>query len=511
MKILQIIKKNYKLLIRSKSSALIVLLGPLVLMVLVSLAFNSSSLFNIRVGAYSEKYSDLSESLIQELQKNEFKVIKAESLESCTKGVETEQYHVCAVFPKDLSIKSTEAITFYVDKSKVNIVYIIMNSLSSKISIKSSELSTALTTTLVNTLNDANTKINEKQPLPGKVSSKLEESKSKISKISSGLESLDLSSSNPGNFTLIAVEIEKIRNETGSGSSTFSKLNSLINTAKESLESTNSKLSSVSSIRDSSAKELKSINEAISSNKEDLSSIESGLKDINSRINAIEIKDVQKIVNPLSTEIKSVSKESTHLSYTFPALILIVVMFSGIFIAAISIIDEKSSKAYFRNFITPTKDYLFLLGHYFFSLIVVLLQIVVIFIVMLLITKTPFSSIPWTAFILLLIISSIFILMGIFIGYLFKSGETANIAAISISTIMLFFSNTILPLETLPETIQKIASFNPFVLGESTLRRVLIFNEPLTDLTFQLSILLVYIVVFAALAYAMREISSRKL
>ena len=306
MKLIQIIKKNFLLLIRSKSSALVVLLGPLILMLLVSLAFNSSSLFNIRIGAYSPQYSDLSESLLQQLQTDQFKVVRTETQESCIKGVEREQYHVCAIFPSNLNIKSSEAITFYVDKSKINLVYIIINSISSKIQIKSSELSTALTATLVNTLNDANTKIDEKKDLPTKITSKIDELSSKSNKLSSNLQSLDLSQSPAGNFTLISLEIEKIRNETGSDKSTFKTLNNLIGEAKSNVESANSKLAAIISIRETSVNELKSINEALSSNKQDTISIQSSLNEISSRINAIEIKDIQKIVTPVSTEIKSV-------------------------------------------------------------------------------------------------------------------------------------------------------------------------------------------------------------
>ena len=60
---------------------------------------------------------------------------------------------------------------------------------------------------------------------------------------------------------------------------------------------------------------------------------------------------------------------------------------------------------------------------------------------------------------------------------LFRSEETSILAAISISSIFLFFSNTILPLETLPVVIKKIASYNPFVIGESMLKKLMVFQS----------------------------------
>ena len=71
-KLIEIIKKNLRLLIRSKSSALIVLFGPLLLILLISMAFNTSSLYDIKIGTYSDSYSELSNSIINNLNKNEF-------------------------------------------------------------------------------------------------------------------------------------------------------------------------------------------------------------------------------------------------------------------------------------------------------------------------------------------------------------------------------------------------------------------------------------------------------
>ena len=70
-KLIEIIKKNFRLLIRSKSSALIVLLGPLLLILLISMAFNTSSLYDIKIGTYSGEYSELSNSIIEKLNQDE--------------------------------------------------------------------------------------------------------------------------------------------------------------------------------------------------------------------------------------------------------------------------------------------------------------------------------------------------------------------------------------------------------------------------------------------------------
>src|SRR3989344_8325323 len=111
-KLLEIIKKNIKLLIRSRSSALIVLFGPLVLMLLIGLAFNTSSLFDIKIGTYSSSYSELSNSIVNVLKDEQFKVTEVENEQKCVDMIKTGELHVCTIFPADLSLQSTDKIIF---------------------------------------------------------------------------------------------------------------------------------------------------------------------------------------------------------------------------------------------------------------------------------------------------------------------------------------------------------------------------------------------------------------
>ena len=63
-----IISKNLKLLIRSKSYALIIILVPLLVIFLFVKAFDNIVKCSINIGTYSSSYSDLSESFIEKLK-----------------------------------------------------------------------------------------------------------------------------------------------------------------------------------------------------------------------------------------------------------------------------------------------------------------------------------------------------------------------------------------------------------------------------------------------------------
>jgi len=491
-KLIEIIKKNLRLLIRSKSSALIVLFGPLLLILLISMAFNTSSLYDIKIGTYSDSYSELSNSIINNLNKNEFHIVKIDSHEGCVNSIKSNDVHVCAVFPADLDIGSDEKIEFYVDESRMNLVYIIINSISTKVSTKSTELSTALTSTLINSINNADSQINEASGVISKLSVNLNEIKSSIESVRKSLDGI-------GNGT----NISSLRNRsyelnlTGDAGELINDYQSLIDSVFSETESSNSSLNSASENLDVQIENAEDINSTFSN--------------IKNNFNSIEIKEVSRIVSPISTEIKPISDDSTHFEYTFPILLVIVMLFSGLLVSSTSIMEEKESKAFFRNFITPTPNYLFIVGSYLSNMIIVFSQILIIFLALYFVSGVSISQeVVVNLLIVILLTSSVFILLGMLIGHLFKSNETSNLAVISLSCILLFFSNTILPLETLPVAIKEIADYNPFIIGVDSLKEILLFNAPLRDIAMQFYILLGYIAVIIALIFVVRSFSKRR-
>ena len=64
LNIINIILKNFKLLLRSKSSALIIVIGPLLTIFLVGIAFDHMDKYSINVGIYLASESEFTESFI---------------------------------------------------------------------------------------------------------------------------------------------------------------------------------------------------------------------------------------------------------------------------------------------------------------------------------------------------------------------------------------------------------------------------------------------------------------
>ena len=68
--ILKLIKINLKLLLNSKKSLVLLLIGPLLLVSLAVLAFDNNNTYNLNLGIYAESPTDLGHAYIKSLKEN---------------------------------------------------------------------------------------------------------------------------------------------------------------------------------------------------------------------------------------------------------------------------------------------------------------------------------------------------------------------------------------------------------------------------------------------------------
>ncbi|HLD15762.1 MAG TPA: ABC transporter permease [Candidatus Nanoarchaeia archaeon] len=478
-KLLRIVGKNIKLILRSKGSALIVVFGPLFLIMMVGTAFNSASLYGIRVGVYSEEYSPLADSMIKELSGKNFAVNKLVSQDECIKGIKDSIIHICAIFPKGLSVENQGQITFYVDPSRTNLVYSLMDTITSKIATKSDEISLQLTNTIVNTLKSTGDQLaGQTVPLNSIL---IASSKStNLAKASDDLltqqDFVIRKTKFDQEFDSLESNVEALKTQFNFSTvgiyGPMNRIRALVDEAQAQMDA-NAKLKSQVAAK---LGEIKNANSEIVTQGTLMENI---FKTMINGIKAVAEKDARKIVSPINAKIEPVVAEKTYLNYLFPTLVIMVIMFISILLVADLVIKEKTSTAYFRNYISPTSDLLFIIGIYITALLIILLQMILIFAVAYYFFRGSLLSALPNVSLILLCMSLIFISIGLIIGYLFRSEETGTLAAISLSSIMLFLSNTILPLESMPAIFKQVALYNPFVIGEDLLRKALLFNYPL--------------------------------
>ena len=535
----RIIIKNLKLLIRSRGSALIIVIGPLLLIFLAGIAFSNINKYSLNIGVYSDEYSDLTESFILKLQENEFRVQKTESIDICIEMIKEGRLHTCILFPAGLSLESNNAneVVFHVDYSKINLVWMVLDTISTKLEERASELSLELTSTLLDKIELARVEIYNSKPKITNLKSSNQEltnqflllkqevvttklsdlkiasadlrkyivekaslSRDLIEGIKEEVDDLNISNSTAEDFmddfnsvsTLIYNIISRVEDPNNITENDWGKISRLI-------EEIESKLNEV----------LNNFETLVISTGNEIDTITASIDKIYDNIEGIKIKDATTIVSPITTNIKPVVPEKTHLGYMFPALIILIIMFMSILLSKTLVMMEKNSPAYFRNLITPTKNIIFILGTYLTNMILVAVQIAIIIAISIYFLKSQAISNIFPMIVILFLVTTLFTFVGMAIGYIFKSEETATLAAISIGSIFLFLSNTILPLESMPAQIGQIAQFNPFVIGDSLLRKALLFNAGFKSLLFQICLLLIYSAVLFAGIWIAHVISKK--
>ncbi len=504
-KTLAIIKKNLKILVRSKTSALIILLGPLVVILLVAAAFNTTTLSNIKVASYSESYSELTESILDQLSSDQFSVIRMDSEELCIEGIKTGNHHVCAVFDSDLSVSSeNNNIDLYADNSRVNLVWIVLDSISKKITSKTTELSKELTSTLLATLKTTEVEMSNQLDKISSLTSSNTQVGSKLDNIGTSISSITLE------LSLADLDIGAIKDQAESleaSANSSSSVSSLLDDLELKIVELKTKVDEVNSVRLSVSSDISSLKSSVSSSSSDVESLKSSVDTIKASIEAIKIRDPEIITSPIRSTIKPITSKATHLSFLFPTLLVLITMFISLLLASSLIIREKTTAVYFRNFITPTSTGVFVFANYLTNLLIIAVQLVIIIVVALFFFKQNLTNVmPLTALVLF-ISATLFISLGMLIGYLFRSEETSTLASISVGSIFLFFSNTILPLESLPEFFMKLANINPFVLVENSLKKILLFEVGFLDIYMAVLILVVYIAVFFILIWLTMQIT----
>lgn len=537
----KIIKKNIKVLLRSKSSALIVILGPLLVIFLVGVAFNNTETYSVRIGTYAASYSDLSNQINDNMVESGFKVTKYDSEADCIDAIKQTKIHTCMVYSDNLQsgIDGSNEVVFHIDYSKINLVWMILDTVSSQIESKATEISKDLSGVLLSKIEFTRSQIkadkatlllitNEQNNIKTNIDSMqsnlaglnlnmvkgkgdvefvanqtltiavlgkymVEHAKKMITGVRGGLDSLNTSASNENKTKAIKQVVDeaeyKINNINGKIANKSANITVQMTELANSMSEAKSKLEAAGATRTTAYEQIKAISSSVDSAVTNLASIQASFDKIEDTLSNLQVTEAEDIASPIKTTVKPVTTEGTHLNYMFPSLIVMVIMFISILLSSTFVIMEKKSKAYFRNFITPTGDFIFVLATYLTTLILMTLQLAVILIVAHFafdadVISTLYISIP-----VLLLIVTLFTFIGMFIGYLFKSEETATLAAISTGSVFLFMSSVILPIESMPEYIAQIAVYNPFVMAELLVRKIIIFSAPVETLVTEIGII----------------------
>lgn len=487
--LLSIVNKNMRIIYRSKLSTFLVLLAPILIVFLIGSAFNSTSLNNIKVGTYATEYNDLINSMVTSMSENGFETQKIASSDECISRIKQGLIHVCVVFPDGVNAKgSSKPIVVSIDNSRMNIAYSLTNSINSKISTKGAELG-------VNMLNDI-----------------LDVLKSVRDSLPTQKTGVDSAAASLSDLNSKVVSSEELVSQIDSLNALYSDLGDEKNLSDTTLlTDLNDTIESLNAYSVILGDSLDVISSQSSVDADKLRVISTNLNSLIEKLSIISASNAENIVSPIKTEINSISKDSSNWKYLYPTLVALILLLSGVVLSSSIVLTEKKERARFRNFMTPTSDLSFVLGAYLTGLIILGIQLVVLFVCTAAFTDLAiFASFGKIALVLFLA-SSVFLFIGMFIGYIFKSDETTILASISIAALLIFFSNAIIPVESIRGALKFLAMYNPFYIVDTLLKKIILFNEPLKNMIGGILVLVLALALFLVLCLVGRKMTKRQI
>ncbi|MBS3166065.1 hypothetical protein J4444_02990 [Candidatus Woesearchaeota archaeon] len=382
--------KNLRLLLRDKWSALIVIFAPLLIMLILGLSFNTSSKYGLNIGIYATSYSEDVNSFIKTLEDQEFNIIKyTTSVEDCVKDIKTGVVHTCIQVPESLKVESNtpRQITFYIDPSRINLVWMIQETLKTKFDFKSQEISQGLTQEILSKLAETKGKIGENKAHISTLKDKGNFEISSIDAITATLKMVDASlpetvynSTSVSNATdqiksakkkvqdalgiisdaqfadeskdAIETLMTVAQNQLTSAANAAIKDGQLISSLNADLDLTKEKLSYAGRLIVKSNTDMEVVTNSLKESIASMDSLLGTLGEMETTLGGQKVTEAGTIVQPLVTKVEKVGTESTYLNYLFPALLIIVIMFSSLLLGTTLVMMEKkflfaNTKSYF--------------------------------------------------------------------------------------------------------------------------------------------------------------------
>lgn len=284
-------------------------------------------------------------------------------------------------------------------------------------------------------------------------------------------------------------------------SSTINQLNKFddLDNLQKSLTEINDGLSEIDPIINEGTEKLGTSLDKLDETEKDLKNLQTSLNQKIEFFDELLARDVSEMAEPIVKEVKTLHKDFKRVHQLAPSVVIIITLFIGLLLSNIITSLELSSKAYFRNLLSPISQFQIIMGIFYTSLIIIIVQIGFL----LLVLKNFFgievfsNIIPLS--IVLIHILVVFILLGIFLAYIFSSEQVSILVTTFIILFMFLLSGIMLPIELVPASISEIIQLNPVVIGEDLIRQIFYFSSSIKINYLPLSILYLYYIVLTSL------------
>ena len=541
-----LISKNLKNLFRNWTSIFLLIIGPLILITVLIVAFSDMGFHNITIGYVGDQ--EVISSIIDQIDNlGNFK--QFQSIDVCKSELKKQKVHLCI----DVKDEETTNIQLNFDNTREVISLILISQIREGITREKDTVLRSKTNSLMDNLRDTQVYISDKQKGISQIIYTLKDYIIEIEDTQTEMlrtrNEIDLHITNLQN---LKHDLEDVKKGVDAGASEFYKDTNSIYTTEQDLIQTRNNLrqlnqdttaidqaiASISMLQSTlidiqgtisdTQNELNTaiwqIEQAISSLKRaktflyetdlkltkiknslsakiiELNNINGELNSKQNQLSSTTSMNIDTLVNPFVLQMEplfqgseriqmlassgiTLSKETAQelisissVQTLLPFLLSILICFIAVIISNIIILDEKNSPAYTRNLITPIPRILDILSILLTILSVLLIIVGVILMVGYFVFFLDLSQSIGTIILVSTLLTLIYSLWGMSLGYLIRSTTTSLLIAAFFLILNIFLSGTIFPVERMSRIILSISSVIPFRDGLSILQQSMFYN-----------------------------------
>ncbi len=555
MRLLFEIYKNLKLIFRNWSSLLLIVLAPFLLILLAGYSFSGEQLHDIKIGVHAQEDLDLGD--LAKSVSGFGEVFRYESADRCIRDMIDEKVHICLDIKGSLSVKGGEIpsgeVVFYYDNTRKRISLLLMSEIKDYFGLTAEQISLISTQEIISSMQNLLVFINERigdvdsvRNESEKIMSDLEIRKQRLivlrddfeprylvvksvqADFNSNKRALDnqsesLLESLEGLRALIAEIDQNISNTTGLDLALLD-LESQIAGLESSANTTVEQANNISDSLNLAVAELDEIdlilNQEINMTAEYIILINNSVQRIDiisseakskmSGLSEINPSLAGRIAKPITQSFKALVGEVKDIQLAFPILLSTVIIFISMIFSNIITSLEINNKAYTRNILAPVNDITYTAGLAVTNFLVVSFQVAVLLAVAQLnfgieVTSHLGEIIPISVVLIL-----IFVFIGMVLAYMSKTIQTSILSSTFLALAFFLFSDALNALEAMPQLASKIAVFNPVVIVNSMLRKVLFFDISISGLQAQAGLLIIYMAAAALLLVIVSKIKNKQ-
>jgi ABC-type transport system involved in cytochrome c biogenesis permease component/predicted nucleic acid-binding Zn-ribbon protein len=200
--------------------------------------------------------------------------------------------------------------------------------------------------------------------------------------------------------------------------------------------------------------------------------------------------DPSTVVQPLYLNGIDIYKDRRYIDFMMPGIIGLVVMFSCLLLASISLVQEKKSGVFTRTLLTPTPLLLTISARTVSNLILSGIQILILLAVGMFMYNVQVRGDLLNVFIASEAVSLSFLTVGLIIGSFSQSENTAILASIALGLPMLFLCGLLFPSELMPSLMRLLSSFLPLTNGIDAMRNIIVYGMSIDQVVAPIGLLI---------------------